>query len=163
MTLHRDPMLDIIMDAAGVDVATLVEPFQCDFCCLPIPPDQPAWVYPARDIVLRDLEWASRGGWASCATCKALIDADDYPGLTARSVATYFDKYPAQDVIGARTEMDRMLKRMHAAFKTARTGPAEPAAERPVAGTSDVVRHRHDGPPATCPECIAWADGAVDG
>ena len=56
----------------------------CDFCATP----GVVWAYPAASVPVRyesGKELWVRGDWGACDACAALIEHDDYRGLTARA------------------------------------------------------------------------------
>jgi hypothetical protein len=61
---------------------------QCDFCSQP----DPVWVYPTQDFDMTaapapfNVGWGSRGAWAACEPCSALIEQDAWDALAKRSV-----------------------------------------------------------------------------
>jgi hypothetical protein len=86
---------------------------KCDFCSSP----DATWVYPSKDFTLiPEYRWGSTGGWAACQPCSDLIEADDYAGLTERSLS----------YLKISTEVPgfgQALANLHLEFREARTGP----------------------------------------
>lgn len=50
---------------------------KCDFCSSL----EPAWVYPAGNFDVAELQWGSSGGWTACEACAALIEKGDHDRL----------------------------------------------------------------------------------
>lgn len=100
---------------------------RCDFCGS----QEPVCAYPAADFSasllalseqyepLDRAEWRSRGPWLACEDCRALIDADDQPGLTDRATRIYAGR-------GGLSEQQLRvgLTMLHDAFWRYREGPA---------------------------------------
>lgn len=90
-------------------------PIICDFCSS----TEVEWTYPAHDIVVEAIRSRSVGAWAACEGCHALIEADARATLTWRAAKAMARKHH----INACDVLDWLTK-MHAAFFTARKGPA---------------------------------------
>lgn len=64
----------------------------CDFCGEP----GPVWDYDCAPFVTdfdnKDI-YESPDGWACCARCSALIEADDYDGLASRAMLTFVKRH----------------------------------------------------------------------
>lgn len=98
----------------------------CDFCLVP----HPTWDFPCGEVgaSVGDTVMISYSDWASCNTCKELIDADQYPALVERILHNRINVDP--------TWMERMeqspalmlvsrasLTQQMNDFRQARTGP----------------------------------------
>lgn len=90
----------------------------CDFCSSP----KVTWRYPARNILMTDIQALSVGDWAACDTCHDIIERDGQPGITARTVETFKHNLPG---------MDNFILRLHKRFFAERTGPAERIGDTP--------------------------------
>jgi hypothetical protein len=69
----------------------------CDFCS--VNADSKVWSYPTPDFLytLQMPEFglhASKGDWAACEECHALIEADDRVGLATRTVLMDIEREP---------------------------------------------------------------------
>lgn len=72
--------------------------FICDFCSeKPVVASYAADDFEATPFSVpgASLYQTSVGGWAACATCEKLIDANDWDRLLDRAVTTFFLKHPA--------------------------------------------------------------------
>ncbi len=88
----------------------------CDFCNSP----NVLWSYPAADFQVEGMPFiGSKGGWAACHDCAALIEAKDVDGLARRALSTA----PAF----MRERCFPFTKAIHAQFFRCRLGPARPA------------------------------------
>jgi len=107
------------------DPVSLPNACLCDFCVDPREPVR--WRYPAQDFRLPNPDpgpiagIGSRGDWAACDACHALIDADQWATLAQRSAVSYAVKYetPAADILPAITIL-------HALFALHRQGAPVP-------------------------------------
>jgi len=90
---------------------------KCDFCSAP----DPEWIYPTHDFAMDAVGWGSRGAWAACEECSALIEAQEYPRLRQRGMAINGNIEALPD------EMVKMLAgavdQLHAKFRQERKGP----------------------------------------
>lgn len=55
---------------------------QCDFCV----EEDPQWIVPARDFLNPGSLTGSRGSWAACDECAALIGRNDWNGVIRRAL-----------------------------------------------------------------------------
>jgi hypothetical protein len=117
----------------------------CDFCV--DPRETVRWRYPARDFRLPALDpgpiagIGSRGDWAACEACHALIDTYQWTALASRSAASYAVKYetPAADILP-------MIRVLHALFALHCQGaPVPHVSDRPCT---------EDDPCGFWPECV---------
>lgn len=96
----------------------------CDFCSIPTG-DNAVWSYPAEDFhysfqIAGAAPQASKGDWAACEECHALIEDDDRTGLAARSVASDMELHP--EYRGHFAEFAALTRIMHSDFFDHRTG-----------------------------------------
>lgn len=103
----------------------------CDFCPQAEEGAAPArWRYPARSFAVAHLPGSgSRGDWAACDPCHALIEADDWEGLEER----YYSRLrippelaPILGTVEARRQVSWGLRSSWRQFQQHRTGPAVP-------------------------------------
>lgn len=94
----------------------------CDFCNEP----QPAWSYPCIPWVDHSTTPAnaSDDAWLACTGCAALIDADAYQQLAARSAANICRRngLPAT----ARPAVQQHITHIQLQFRSMRAGPPQP-------------------------------------
>lgn len=95
----------------------------CDFCSS----SRVRWAYPADDFpfaMTTDGEHGcgSKGPWAACDECSALIERGDYPALRMRSLATMNPTGEENPIL------DVMLGMLHGKFRASRTGPRQEVA-----------------------------------
>jgi hypothetical protein len=107
---------------------------QCDFCSSP----DVRWAYPARDFVVdaetvaRNVgapelaglipDWGSRGGWAACPACHALVQRGDRDRLAIRSAKRMRRVYASLSMREALTA----VRRVQDDFWANREGAPEP-------------------------------------
>lgn len=108
----------------------------CDFCSSP----DVHWSFPARDVVTQRefrataltttsvhsemvrVEHGSRGGWAACNVCAALIKRGDRIRLTRRSARKIVQKQAALGVVMSVRQLEQMLRPVHDNFWANRQG-----------------------------------------
>ena len=108
-----------MMDVILVAVPTTL----CDFCSSP----EIRWEYPARDFttdVVRSPDGGTvteraLGAWRACDECHRLIEAGDFGGLAARSLAML----PVPVKPGREEWWRAQFRELHQQFAEARTGP----------------------------------------
>jgi hypothetical protein len=96
----------------------------CDFCSTP----EVKWMYPADDIAVDALQWGSRGEWAACDTCHALIESSERDKLAEHSLSNFIKFNPEMPVASdseMRREIAKGIRALHEAFFLARIGKAE--------------------------------------
>lgn len=98
----------------------------CDFCSVPTG-DSAVWSYPAEDFfysfqVAGSTPQASKGEWAACEECHALIESDDRDQLAVRSVASDIELHP--EYKPHYKEFFGLTRVMHDDFFRHRTGDA---------------------------------------
>lgn len=95
----------------------------CDFCSEP----EVKWSYPAKDIASEELHWGSRGDWAACEICHALIEKGERDKLAERSMQNFIRFNPefASEPAEIRKEVADGIRMLHDIFFLARTGEAE--------------------------------------
>jgi hypothetical protein len=100
-------------DEAGIHIEAIPGMIVCDFCtATPV-----VVAYPCGPVSLGPS--ITTDPWTACATCHALIEADDRGALTARAVC-------AGDRQGFPPELAPMFAELHARFFAARIGDAQP-------------------------------------
>ena len=96
---------------------------KCDFCSS----KHVTWSYPCRDFIHRPQkklrryvpDFGSKGGWAACDRCHALIEGDDWPQLAEISARTH----PQHHVVPMRF-LRPLVRGLHKDFAANQTGPA---------------------------------------
>lgn len=93
----------------------------CDFCS-----EQPVvWCYPCASFVLPDtslLAQESRGDWAACVVCGALIEQGRWQKLAERCFGLWVRKCPELAWVSEAAQHD--INRLHLLFREHRTGAA---------------------------------------
>lgn len=103
---------------------------RCDFCG----DRHPAWHYPCREFVRgvvpgsRRLVLHMMGPWAACASCRRLIDADEWGRLLRRVTRLYRAANPGLSPAAA-LAIEAELPALWLQFQAHRTGPAESTEE----------------------------------
>jgi hypothetical protein len=104
---------------------------QCDFCGS----QHVVWSFPARDFALDCAAKllgipiiGSRGPWAACPECAALVEGGERGPLCLRSLVHLCGPPPDAEVAMA---LVRIMAEIHEQFFAARTGPAVPVSGRP--------------------------------
>lgn len=99
----------------------------CDFCSIPTG-DHAVWTYPAEDFFysfqIEDAKrMASKGDWAACEECHALIEAGDYEAVAVRSTASSIEQHGPESM-GERRFFFGLALLQHDDFRKHRTGDA---------------------------------------
>lgn len=69
-----------------------------------------------------DIHWGSKGDWAACNVCHALIEANNRAKLTRRSAKTMLKRHP--EITMSLRDAIELIGPMHAQFWSNRVGPA---------------------------------------
>jgi hypothetical protein len=108
---------------------------RCDFC-LSIPVVR---LFTSNSFILDEAHpevglgaLLSDGGWAACAVCAALVDADNWKGVTDRALSAFIGRHPELDCAAGREKAREVLSstyvRLRAEMRAAVraiTSPAE--------------------------------------
>lgn len=98
---------------------------KCDFCSQA----DPEWVYPALPFDMKEEDWGSRGGWAACEDCSALIERGAQRQLAQKSLNSTPAIAQVAAVLGhtltrdERRALRAKVEALHARFYRSRLGP----------------------------------------
>lgn len=90
---------------------------RCDFCSN----FNPSWTYPAGDFIIASDGVGSKGAWAACDDCHAMIADEDRDALAAWSLKTFIrknGKLPS----GAKPLIAQRIRELHDQFWQERRG-----------------------------------------
>lgn len=115
----------LVFAQEGLDVELRTDDEICDFCSDP----DVKWSHEAGDFILSDprAQWGSRGHWAACDTCNALIKAGNRTALVKHSVKMFLRLHTeVPDTPEIRARLYEHVITVHGQFWRERTGKVDP-------------------------------------
>jgi hypothetical protein len=93
----------------------------CDFCSArPVYASHAAYDFIVPWTKQTEFVHESKGGWAACQACDALIEAEDWKGLAQRSAEQFFAHFPAPTQMMSFKRFKQEMYELHQIFRRSR-------------------------------------------